>query len=193
MSKIALTPNASGSGTFTIASPNSDTDRTLTLPDEAGTVLTSASTLRPNFIGFSASNTSAQTIAASTSTIMQLDETKYNVGGYYDTSTYKFTPLVAGYYQFAVQAHFNSTLGENTYLRTEIFMNGANTVRFRMEHFGSASDQSGLCIGVIYMNGTTDYVQPRVFHAASGNETMEGGLVDGYGQRTFFEGHLVGV
>lgn len=43
MSKIALTPNASGSGTFTIASPNGDTDRTLTLPDEAGTVLTGAS------------------------------------------------------------------------------------------------------------------------------------------------------
>ena len=42
MSKIALTPNASGSGTFTIASPNSDTDRTLTLPDEAGTVLTNS-------------------------------------------------------------------------------------------------------------------------------------------------------
>ena len=42
MSKIALTPNASGTGVFTIASPNSNTDRTLTLPDEAGTVLTSA-------------------------------------------------------------------------------------------------------------------------------------------------------
>jgi len=39
MSKIALTGNASGSGTFTLAAPNSDTDRTLTLPDEAGTVL----------------------------------------------------------------------------------------------------------------------------------------------------------
>jgi len=38
MSKIALTPNASGTGTFTIASPNSNTDRTLTLPDAAGTV-----------------------------------------------------------------------------------------------------------------------------------------------------------
>jgi hypothetical protein len=45
MSKIALTPNASGTGTFTIASPNSNTDRTLTLPDEAGTVLTDVSDL----------------------------------------------------------------------------------------------------------------------------------------------------
>tara|TARA_R110000772_G_scaffold41176_1_gene95776 strand:+ start:1264 stop:1881 length:618 start_codon:yes stop_codon:yes gene_type:complete len=44
MSKIALTPNASGTGVFTIASPATSTDRTLTLPDEAGTVLTSAST-----------------------------------------------------------------------------------------------------------------------------------------------------
>ena len=43
MSKIALTGNASGTGTLTIAAPNTNTDRTLTLPDEAGTVLTSAS------------------------------------------------------------------------------------------------------------------------------------------------------
>ena len=41
MSKVAITGNASGTGTFTIAAPNSDTDRQLTLPDEAGTILTS--------------------------------------------------------------------------------------------------------------------------------------------------------
>jgi len=43
MSKVKIEGNASGTGTFTIAAPNSNTDRTLTLPDEAGTVLTSAS------------------------------------------------------------------------------------------------------------------------------------------------------
>lgn len=36
MSKIALTPDASGTGTFTIAAPNSNTNRTLTLPDTSG-------------------------------------------------------------------------------------------------------------------------------------------------------------
>jgi hypothetical protein len=45
MSKIALTPSATGTGVFTISSPATNTDRTLTLPDEAGTVLTSASSL----------------------------------------------------------------------------------------------------------------------------------------------------
>lgn len=45
MSKVAIAGNASGTGTFTIASPNSNSDRTLTLPDNAGTILTSASSL----------------------------------------------------------------------------------------------------------------------------------------------------
>jgi hypothetical protein len=43
MSKVALSGNASGTGTFTIASPNSNTDRTLTLPDNTGTVITTGS------------------------------------------------------------------------------------------------------------------------------------------------------
>tara|TARA_R110000772_G_scaffold215287_1_gene325736 strand:+ start:106 stop:708 length:603 start_codon:yes stop_codon:yes gene_type:complete len=42
MSKISITPNPSGSGVFTISSPATNTDRTLTLPDEAGTIITTA-------------------------------------------------------------------------------------------------------------------------------------------------------
>lgn len=42
MSSIKLSPNASGTGIFTIAAPNSNTDRTLTLPDQTGTVLTTS-------------------------------------------------------------------------------------------------------------------------------------------------------
>jgi hypothetical protein len=45
MSKVAITGNASGTGVFTIASPNSNTDRTLNLPDSAGTIATAESTL----------------------------------------------------------------------------------------------------------------------------------------------------
>ena len=45
MSKIALSGNASGTGTLTIAAPNSNSDRTLNLPDAAGTLATAESTL----------------------------------------------------------------------------------------------------------------------------------------------------
>jgi hypothetical protein len=40
MSKVQLQGNVSGTGVFTIASPNSNTDRTLTLPDSSGTIAT---------------------------------------------------------------------------------------------------------------------------------------------------------
>ena len=38
MSKVAVKGNASGTGTFTIEAPNSNNNRTLTLPDAAGTI-----------------------------------------------------------------------------------------------------------------------------------------------------------
>jgi hypothetical protein len=42
MSNIAIQGAATGTGVFTLASPATNTNRTLTLPDEAGTVLTTA-------------------------------------------------------------------------------------------------------------------------------------------------------
>ncbi len=45
MSKIALSGDANGNGTLTIASPNTNSDRTLTLPDSTGTIATAESTL----------------------------------------------------------------------------------------------------------------------------------------------------
>ena len=41
MSRISLSGNLGGSGTFTVASPNSNSDRTVTLPDASGTLNTS--------------------------------------------------------------------------------------------------------------------------------------------------------
>ena len=48
MSRVSLSGNPSGTGTFTIASPNSNTDRTLNLPDQTGTLLTGSGALNIN-------------------------------------------------------------------------------------------------------------------------------------------------
>ena len=42
MSKVAIQGNALGTGTFTIAAPDSNNNNTLTLPDSAGTIVTSS-------------------------------------------------------------------------------------------------------------------------------------------------------
>ena len=44
MSKLKLKGDSGGTGVFTLTSPNSSTDRTITLPDDAGTIITSAQT-----------------------------------------------------------------------------------------------------------------------------------------------------
>jgi hypothetical protein len=43
MSKVSIQGDQNGTGDFTIKAPNSNTSRTLNLPDEAGTVLTNVS------------------------------------------------------------------------------------------------------------------------------------------------------
>ena len=82
MSKISLSPHVSGTGNFTIASPNSNTDRTLTLPDNTGTILTSASNT-----GFPAGSV-LQVVSATYST-----ETSYSTNVLTDTGlTASITP-----------------------------------------------------------------------------------------------------
>jgi len=73
MSLVKVSGNASGTGIFTIASPNSNTDRTLTLPDATGTAVldTATQTLTNKTLGsglvMSVSAITAGTAVASTS------------------------------------------------------------------------------------------------------------------------------
>jgi hypothetical protein len=64
MSKIALSGNASGTGTFSIAAPNSNSDRTLTLPDASGTLARTADipSVNPFTLGTAVASTSGTAI-----------------------------------------------------------------------------------------------------------------------------------
>jgi hypothetical protein len=57
MSKISLTPNAAGTGTFNIAAPGTNTNRTLTLPDSSGTVAITSQLIETDVQTFDASGT----------------------------------------------------------------------------------------------------------------------------------------
>lgn len=67
MSKIALSPNASGNATFTIAAPGTNSDRTLTLPDAAGTVFVSGQALSATTGSFSGDVTLGSSVLATPS------------------------------------------------------------------------------------------------------------------------------
>ena len=187
MSKIALTPNASGSGTFTIAAPNSNTDRTLTLPDEAGTVLTRASSITQNDLPlFRAYMSANQTLVDSTTTKIAFDAETIDVGSCYDTTNYRFLPSVAGYYWISCTSKFGSNGGDYNQLNGYFYKNGALYSRFlTMDPDGSYHMVSSA--DLIYLNGSTDYVE--VFGRVSvnsgtpyayGGDSTGGALFSGY-------------
>lgn len=71
MSKISLEGNASGTGTFTVAAPNTNTNYTITLPQETGTLVTTgvstglnASALTTGVVAVGVGGTGANTLTS---------------------------------------------------------------------------------------------------------------------------------
>jgi len=111
----------------------------------------------------------AQTPAANTWTKLIFNTKDFDTANAFDATTnYRFTPLVAGYYQI----NLICTLGQNgsstTNFYSSIYKNGtsyANTLTGQVAN-GSYSNQS-MSI-VIYMNGSTDYLEAYVNPSATG-------------------------
>ena len=188
MSSIKLSPNASGTGEFTIAAPNSNTNRTLTLPDNTGTVVTTGSTagvsqtmLAPGVAGngpaFSAFQSSAQTISSATYTKLQFQSEEFDTANCFDSTTnFRFTPNVPGYYLFTTSFAVNSFV---TQTQLAIYKNG---VIFKQGFNNTGSGQPNMS-ALIYMNGSTDYVEAYAW-LGGGQALVTGAPI------TYFQGFL---
>lgn len=72
MSNIVLQPNSSGTGSITIATPNTNTDRTLNIPDVAGNIVTTGDSATVTDAMMHASlNLSAKTLTMPTGHVIQ--------------------------------------------------------------------------------------------------------------------------
>lgn len=159
MSIVKVQGNASGTGIFTVASPNSNTDRTLTLPDSSGTILTTATAGVPvNGPAFSAYSTNAQSINSGVTAKIQLNTEVFDTNSNFDNTTnYRFTPTVAGYYQINGQIALNgSSVG---YARVMIFKNGTSYAEGNSGPNNTITGAESTVSSIVYMNGSTDYVE----------------------------------
>jgi hypothetical protein len=187
MSRVVIQGDASGTGNFTIAAPNSNTDRTLTLPDEAGTVLTTATAGVPvNGPAFRAYRGTDQSISNNTATKVQLNTENFDTANCFDSTTnYRFTPTVAGYYQFSAVLNLGGTSITNA--QAQIYKNGASASQFV---FYAPSETTQYQINatlsdLIYMNGSTDYVELYGYISASSSNIFGGGTT-----QAFLSGYL---
>jgi hypothetical protein len=201
MSLVKIQGNASGTGEFTIAAPNSNTNRTLTLPDNTGTIITTGSSavitqsmLGTGVVGngptFSAyAGGSDQTISSATPTKIQYNTEFWDTANCYDSSTnYRFTPNVGGYYQVSARWNAAAATASAGELFLYLYKNGSSYKRITNDSLNS--NTVGLAVQgscMVNLNGTSDYIEIYVYQSSGGN------LTSNYfaGEGSYFDACLV--
>jgi hypothetical protein len=102
---------------------------------------------------FSAYISSAQTPGTQTYTKLLFQTEEYDTNNNFASS--RFTPTVAGHYQINASALW----GANTYATIVIFKNGS----IHKQSGGGAAISAVNISSVVYMNGTTDYIEAYIY------------------------------
>ena len=178
---MSIVLQSSGGGSVTIAEPATASNFTQTLPAATGTVMVSG-----NMPAFRAYVASSQTVTNNVSTKVQLNAENFDTASCFDSTTnYRFTPNVAGYYQI------NAMIGSNgssalTYNYIQLFKNGSvDSIAIYGPYSGSSN--YGQLATLVYMNGTTDYLELYVTLSGTGTMTVYSGATIG----TYMSGSLV--
>ena len=181
MSKISLTPNASGTGTFTIASPNGNTDRTINLPDSNGTILTTATAGVP--IGgpaFSASPNASVSVANVTFTKLNFQVEEFDTNSNFSSS--RFTPTVAGYYQINGMVSISGSNPTSGIMLVSLYKNGVRFLDGNQIPFALNAPKI-LLSTLVYLNGSSDYVELYAYQSSGSTvNLLAAALTEGYFQ-----------
>ncbi len=131
------------------------TGGTITIPTPTGTMMVSG-----NMPAFSAYANASQNISASTFTKVAINTEYFDTASAFDSTTnYRFTPLVAGYYQV------NGTVSCGTSTSVEViaalYKNGSVYSRGTNLGFsaGTLSNPMVTYNEIVYLNGSTDYIE----------------------------------
>jgi hypothetical protein len=203
MSKVAIKGADTGTGVFTLESPATNTDRVLVLPDEAGTVLTSASpTVLPKGAPlFMATSYNTQTISSGVQTVLVLDSKRFDTNNCYNntgstvtlngisTPAYAFAPNVAGYYLVNTQLRANSNINYD-YIYSVLMLNGVRIKRMHEEDIPNTPARTIQITNshLIYLNGVSDYIQFATEIVASGTINVGYSVFD---YNNHFSAHFV--
>lgn len=184
MASISVAGDTSGS--ITIAAPNVAGTNTLTLPANTGTVITTASTFAGTGPAFSAYATSTQSCTGSAQTKIILAGKNFDTNNNYSTANSRFTPTVAGYYSVTgIVALVNNVANVGTYVH--IYKNGAG-VASASSSANTATYGNACVTALIYMNGSTDYLE--LYATSSGSTYTTTNNVVGSNDGVIFSGFL---
>ena len=154
MSSIVLSGDTSG--TVTVAAPAVAGTNTATLPAATGTVMVSGN--MPAFSAYMTNGNASQSVTSATFTKVKIDTKEFDTANAFDTSTYRFTPLVAGYYQINGCLTVQAT-GGVTGAIISIYKNNAEFKRGNQLFYAATNNIDPIVSALIYLNGSTDYIE----------------------------------
>jgi hypothetical protein len=177
MSSVVISGDTSGA--ITLSAPAVSGTNTATLPAATGTVMVSG-----NMPAFSAYRSTTQTFSSATWTKIQCQTEEFDTASAYDNATnYRFTPLVAGYYQVQVQVAFAFT-GTSTTTGVAVYKNGSATKYLQLPYVALTSGTMISGSALIYCNGTTDYLEAYVYSNGTSPEVSASSGTTSYFQAT---------
>jgi hypothetical protein len=128
---------------------------------------------------FSAYLSTNQTPTNATYTKVQINTVSFDTASCYDTTLYRFTPNVAGYYQVQAACRISGTT-PSTYVWA-IYKNGSNFAELNISNVPSQFDNR-VVSSLISMNGTTDYLEFYAYCSTASGQTFNAGFGNTYFQ-----------
>ena len=130
--------------------------------------LVQAATAAPAFSAYMSAN---QTVSTGVYTKLQCNTEQFDTNSNYDTTNYRFTPTVAGYYQVNVIVCGPGVA--SGLLAPAIYKNGS----YYWNLVSLANTAAGIQISspfLIYLNGSTDYIEFYVYQNTGSSQTIYG-------------------
>ena len=182
-------PAVSGTNTLTLpvatdtlvgkATTDTLTNKTLTSPTITGATITVAATANPAFNASSA----ALSIASSTYTKIPFNAEVYDTNSNYDTTLYRFTPTVAGYYVIHAKVFVGMSSGR---VLMNIYKNGSTVATTAWIGSNLTGGVSYTVEAIVSINGSSDYIEAYIYQDSGSTVS-----INTSGDLTTFYGYMV--
>ena len=188
--KLQVGTDASASNNFTIYQPatpdgtlrigvgNADSPTEVAQFNENGYKPTTAPLMK-------AYMSATQSLSVNVATKVNFDSTLIDTTSDYDTTNKRWTPSVPGYYHIYITIHPDmANTSSNWWVR--IYKNGAGTqMEYTMSEPQLNQNQNCRCEAILYMNGTTDYVEAYASQNVGTKNIYNANIY------TYWEAHLI--
>jgi len=181
---MSLVLQSSGGGQITIQEPATASNFTQTLPAASGEVMVSGN--QPAFSASMFNGNASQSVTSATFTKIRIDtlDATFPNTGYDPTTNFRFTPAVAGYYQINGSVTVAGTSISGAIV--SIYKNGAEYKRGTQIFTTATNNLDPTVASLVYLNGSTDYVELYGYVAASAAPAFGIGVT-----QTYFNGCMV--